>query len=462
VEASHRSIARAALISLAATVAGFPARGRPDYPGSPDGAGRAPETVPEEGLPTGAPLVTEPRPEGFEPPACSLRRPVCVHRASVVPESVAAVALTALESAYERLVLALRLPSPERDRGRGGTDGLDLYLFPPEPAARGEVELALDPVDPWGFDRASGSCRAVAASAVDLARTAALCVGEAVAARLDPAATPSLRRAYALHLWLATGAPTGTDLAVIEDAQVTPERAVASRDQGPGTAGAALLLEHLDATRGGGGPGALATGLLAAAASDTRAEALTWNDEPDLLDVIRHTLGARPAETAQLFGGFAVARGFLGSRDDCTHFPRLTTVGDAGRIRFDWSLPLSTLPRRVATTRPIEPTGSVYVWIDLDEVLTRGRLGFEAEWEPPATFQWSLVRVSADGRELSRVSAPYQEQTTSAVQHLDDLASAAAVVIVGTNLGGRGPGRPHDPDLAPLVPSGCTVYVTPL
>ncbi len=459
--ASHRSIARAVLLILAAAVGGSPARGRPDHRGSAGRPGSAQETGFEEELPTGAPLVTERRPEGFAPPACSFRRPVCLHRASAVPEGVAAVALTALESAYERLVLALRLPAPERDRGRGGTDGLDLYLFPPEPTTRGEVELALDPLDPWGFDRASGGCRAVATTAADLARTATLCVGEAIAARLDPAATPSLRRAYALHLWLATGAPTGADLAAIEDAQVEPERAVASRDRGPGTAGAALLLEHLDATRAGSGPGALATGLLAAAASDTKPEALTWHDEPDVFDVLRHSLGASPAEMARLLGGFAVARGFLGSRDDRTHFPRLASLGDAGRIRFDRSLLLSTLPRRIATTRPIEPTGSVYVWIELDEVLAHHRLGFEAEWEPPATFQWSLVRVGADGRELSRVSAPYQERATKAVQRLDDLAGAAAVVIVGTNLGG-GPGRPHDPDLSPLVPSGCTVYVTPL
>ncbi len=462
-DAPHRSIARATLFVLAAAAVGAPARG-----GSADGVSPGhPKPEPWVGRDgaswSGAPLVTEPRPTGFERPACSLRRPVCVHRAAAVPESAAATALEALEAAYERLVLALRLPAPAVDGGRGGTDGLDLYLQALASQGSGDpVELGLDPIDPWGFDRASAFCRSSVRSEADLERAASLCLGEAIVARLDPATTPSLRRAFALHLWLATGSPAGTDLAAIEDAQATPERAVAGRDRGPGTMGAALLLEHLEATHGSGGPGSLATGLFAAAASDTDAGALTWNDEPDALDVLRHTFGARPPEAARLFGNFAVARAFLGSRDDHTHLPRLTSVGDAGRIRFDWLLPLSTLPRRVGASRPIEPTGSVYVWVDLDEVLASKRLGFEAEWEPPVTFQWTMVRLDADGRELSRVAAPFQERSTRVGQLVEDLAGAAAVLIVGTNLGGIGPGELHDPDLAPVEPSGYAIHVTPL
>ncbi|MBN2195729.1 MAG: hypothetical protein JW751_23110 [Polyangiaceae bacterium] len=371
--------------------------------------------------------------------------------------------LLALEDAYERLVVTMGLPAPEWDGGLGGTVGLDFYLTPASASGpRAELEVAFDPPDPWGFDRASTFCTAPVAPGSERLRSVALCVAEAIAARLDPALTPSLRRAYASHLWHAIGAPTKRDLEELEDAQVSPERAVVGHARSAGTAGATLLFEHLELTRGRGGGGALATALLAAAASDTPPRAIEWDDEPDLLDVLRHTLGERPAEMGRLFGQFAVARAFLGSRDDGTHFPRLLSIGDGGKVRFDWALPLSTLPRRVAATHPVEPTGSVYVWIALDEVLLTDRLGFQAEWEPPVAFQWTLVRVGPDGRELSRVLAPYQERATAVTQQLEGLASAAAVLIVGTNLGGVDLEHPHDPDLWPVEPSGCTVYVTPL
>src|SRR6187402_2198032 len=85
-------------------------------------------------LPTGSELAARhERPHSGEA-GCSLRLPVCVHRGPLVNEVQAGRALTALETAYERLVLALGLPAPLGDDGQGGSDALDWYLDDDEPS----------------------------------------------------------------------------------------------------------------------------------------------------------------------------------------------------------------------------------------------------------------------------------------------------------------------------------------
>ncbi len=153
---------------------------------------------------------------------------------------------------------------------------------------------------------------------------------------------------------------------------------------------------------------------------------------------------------------------FVGTRGDGTLVPSLGWSGDFGRVRFDWSLPLSSLPRRVASQHPIFPTGSIYVWLDLDQPVQGETLAFQAEWEAPVSFQWTLVRVDAAGHELSRIDAPYQQRGTKVEQQLVNLEGAAGVMVVGVNLGGVDLAHPFDPDIAPAEPHECTVYLTKL
>ena len=49
-----------------------------------------------------------------------------------------------------------------------------------------------------------------------------------------------------------------------------------------------------------------------------------------------------------------------------------------------------------------------YTWLE------RARLRFEARWEEHARFLWSLVRVDAEGHEISRVGVPAQDRGTDA------------------------------------------------
>lgn len=426
------------------------------------GGGQAPKKAPvqtDPWLPTGA-MVQRPveRPRAAEAPACSFRAPVCVHRGAGVTPAAALDALDALESAYFELVSVLRFPVPIGDLGAGGTDALDLYVS----AGRARLQVGVEPQIGGHFDRAAAHCSVGDVGHDSMRREASLCVGEAIALTLDPAETPHLRRAYAAHLWALRGTPTSADLEAVDEVQAHPERAIASREVDVSSDGAAILFEYLDARRGLGAPGTIATHLVSIAVAKTEPRSLLWNNSPDIFDALRSALEGSPRDMAMLFADLAVTRGFVGARDDGEHLPAMGWAGSFGRVRFDWSLRLSSLPRRVASLRPIEPTGAMYVWLDLDQSLGEKELGFQAEWESPVSFQWALVSVDGEGREIGRIYTPFVERGTVVEQSLSDLKDARSLLIVGINLGGVSLTHPFDPDYAPFEPHGCTVYLSKL
>ncbi len=424
------------------------------------GGGAIPKKAPlarDPWLPTGAPTANgRARPADAEPPGCSPRAPVCVHRAPDASEAAARRALSALERAYRRLVDVLGYPRPSGDAGAGGSDALDLYLT----RGRARVQAHADATATGHFDRASAHC--VVGDAELLEREAALCLGEAIALGLDPGETPHLRRAFATHLWWAIEPPTSADFEAVDDFQSTPERAVATREIETNAEGAALFFEYLDARRGRASPGTLAVDLFTVGVGKTPPNAWLWDNAPDVFDALRRSLDDKPRDLAMLFAGLAVDRAFLGSRDDGEHWPALEWTGTFGRPRFDWSIKLSSLPRRVASLRPIEPNGAMYVWLELDQELGDKELAFQAEWESPVSFQWTLVNVDAEGKELGRIYAPFVERGTEVQQSLSDLKGVRGVLVVGTNLGGISPSYPFDPDYSPFEPHGATVYLTKL
>lgn len=419
---------------------------------------RLPPVAHDPWLPTGAQVAaTLARPaDGAEPPACSFRYPVCVHRGPGVTGDTALAALAAMEQAYERLVVAMDLPAPLPDMGLGGSDALDLYLRAGgDKGFRSEHDLPL----PGRFDTASAFCVLDSAARTPLDRAATQCVGEAIAWRLDAGLTPFERRAYATDLWWIVGHPTSLDLQAIDDLQIDPQGGIAGRDLSPLAEGSALFYEFLDTTEGVSGPGRLPTALIAMAAQKTDPRAWEWDNEPDVFDILRHTLGDSPRRMADLLGRLAVDRAFLGARDDGTHLPSMMWAGNFGRVRFAWSFPYSSLPRRVAPEYPLMPTGSAYIWLSLDKVSAKSSLGFRADWEAPVAFKWTLVRVGHDGTELSRMEVKYEESATHAEKEMVNLDGAAGILIVGTNMGGADLSHPFDPDVAPYEPHSFTVYL---
>jgi hypothetical protein len=171
-------------------------------------APRAPVAL-DPWLPTGSPVFTAVvRPaQGQEPAACSLSYPLCVHRVGV-PGQTAHAVLQALEKAYEQLVLAMGLPSFLPDFGRGGTDGLDVYV---RAGNRLELSVSYDCPELDFADRAAAFCVLDLPANAGLDRVATQCVGEAIALRLDASESPHTRRGFATHLWFAAGQPSAAD-----------------------------------------------------------------------------------------------------------------------------------------------------------------------------------------------------------------------------------------------------------
>ncbi|HEX9297643.1 MAG TPA: hypothetical protein VF881_17495, partial [Polyangiaceae bacterium] len=221
---------------------------------------------------------------------------------------------------------------------------------------------------------------------------------------------------------------------------------------------------YLDVALGVGWPARVPFALAEIAAQRTPTGTFRWRNEPDVFDALRGTLKARkpPLSIDDLWLEFATARLFMGARDDGLHFPESAFLGSFGRIRFEWSLPYVSLPRRVSPDRPIDPSGATYVWIDLSGAPRGTRLAFRAEWEPPVLFRWALVRIRSDGSEASRVLIVAQQKATSAERNLEDLDGLAGVAVVGVNIGDLRLDEPFDPDEAPYEPHAYVLTVAAL
>lgn len=408
-------------------------------------------------LPSGARVESAARPTALPRVVCGLREPHCVHFDARVSAALAHSYVRALEQASLDLVVGLGLPAPARDVGRGPTPGVDLYL---DGGASLDVRVALDST---GIDgaRRSAFCRA-RPSRAEARRQALGCVSEALLIGVNAGETPFLRRALSEYLALLVAAPTGRDLDAFDTVQANPQLSVAGRDATPESKGGALLFAAIDRRLGAAQPGLLPVALAQLARVDAPPGPLRWQNEPDLVDVLRRAFDRSSRGFEDFMLGFAVERAFLGSRDAGHHHPELAWLGDAGRVRFDWVLAASSLPRRVAPRRPLEAFGCAYSWLDLDRITLGRSLAFRAEWESPATMRWALVAVDGRGEVLRRLDLPYVQNATSAERTLDDLDGAVGVLIAGVNLGGIDLAHPFDPDHEPSEPHGFTLYVTEL
>jgi hypothetical protein len=395
---------------------------------------------------------------------CSFRHPVCVHARRGVAPDVVLGTLTALERASSSLVDTVGLPRPLADGRAGGSPAFDLYLVP-----RGAPELDGAPVATARDDPEPGPLDRASAFALLREDTPAGCVRLNLVARalasasawgIDAGEAPAFRESSAAYL-AELVAPCGTVTSeLVDEFQSHPERALVT----PGSSGPAAGMAfawYLDATLGSGAPGIVPAALGAVSGQRTPPGSFRWHNEPDLYDALRATLKARtpPSSIGDLWTEFAVARLFMGSRDDGVHFPETAFTGNAGRIRFDWSVPYASLPRRLSPERPIDPSGATYVWIDLRGAPKQARLMFRIEWEAPVPFRWALVRVASDGTEASRVLVTPQQKATFTEKNLDALDGLAGVAVVGVNVGDLALDDPFDPDHAPYEPHSYVLTV---
>ena len=418
-----------------------------------------PPVVFDPNLPTGARFSREHERPHSATAACSSRAPVCVQLEEGADGARAMGALAALETAYGRVVDALGLPAPLSDEGHGGSDALDWYLgAAPSPTAPNELVVEHDAGGLGALDRSAAYCRGGgSADALLQEREATLCVAEAIAKRFDPGETPALQRAFATEMWWLTGRISALDVELVDDAQAHPELAIAGRSAHASGAGP-LFFDVLETARSAQAIGSLSASVLSSAASSTQSGAWAWNNEPDLFDVLRHSLDEETSKMAALLGEYAIGRALLGDRDDGAHAPFGEWTGSFGRARYDWVIPFSSLPRRVRASRPIDPTGLELIWVKMDEVPLGVSLGFESEWEAPVAFKWFLLSLDEQGREMARVDVPFQERGRTTQARVVKLLGVHAVLAVGVNMGGVDLAHPFDPDQDPFEAQSCTAY----
>ncbi len=419
--------------------------------------------------------------------ACSLTLPLCVAlepadkleggptaRArprstgeSEVPaqrELAMASALSALETTYRRLVYAAGLPAPlrqwEPDLGSPAVTW-ELLL---EPRA---LTLALSPVPNRAFESAAVVCRSGVADGnladgglVALERDAALCVGEAIAVRLDAAESPRSRRAYAEALWWELGQPNLLDLAEVTRANAFPQKAVVGRDEVSEAASTALFFEYVEHSLGTATPFGLVTGLFTLSGRAQRSLAARALNEPDWLDVLRESLGDDRVDFAHRLNAFAAARAQLGATEG--PLGNLAWTGNFARIVPDWDLRVSSLPRRVASKHPIAPLGLVAMRVDIDVPTKDLSLAIQVEWEGPVPFTWTVVKLDAQDQEIGRLDVAFEPRVTNAEKRIVALDGVRSLLVLGVNLGGIDATHLLDPDHAPFEPHGCTLYVVRL
>ncbi len=401
----------------------------------------------------GAFILHAPRPIA-ERRWCTADEALCVHSTGD-QQALAKRALDHLVIARRRLVSVLQLPSPSSDFGAGGSAGLDLYL--PEESSSNAIRVELDAAR-WASDQSAAFCVSDATH-VSL-QAAARCIGGAIAATLDSAESPAVRTAFGAYLADRFFEPDDYSLAAVDDFQANPQaNPFAPHASLPEAGGLyfAFLEDQLASSRDASLPSAL----LALSRSLTRGTHPEWNNEPDVLDVLRASI-PHDQNLSQLAMDWALTRVFLGSRSDGAHHGDHSFVGDFGRLAMDWSVAYSSLPRHLASSRAIEPFGMSAVWLELDQVPPGAQLGVRLTWEEPVSFCWTAVAVDAQGREIARWDFPRLQRGTQLEKTLMNFEHAAGLLFVGVNLGGVDLDHPFDPDAYPWEPHAYTLYLADL
>lgn len=417
--------------------------------------------------------LVRPKSAPREARVCGLVEPVCVHvaerpaankgaRDKRAPQGTAemSLALGYLASA-ERAMSRLRrmgLPTPRPDGSAGGSPDLDLYLVGPPPGPAGtSYRVGVDPADSFARDRAS----AFALVADDLrpgcAREAAIARSVALAqlAALDAGESGGTLASSANYLaWEATGCVPWD---AVDDAQTHPEWPMIATGALDDPAASPLLPFYLDAAFNAGVPGSLYAGLFRAGAQQTPATALRYTNL-DLYLTLAKVAKSTEKKLADVLSDAAIARAFHGDREDGLHIPSSGELGAFGRVRFDGSLRYDELPKRFSFT-PVYPTGATYTWVDLAGAPKDASIIVSMAWEEPITLKWSVLRIGADGQELSRVDITREPGVYEVQRTIFQLENAIALLIVGVSVGETNPAEPFKLDDAPYTPHGGTVYV---
>jgi hypothetical protein len=308
-----------------------------------------------------------------------------------------------------------------------------------------DIEVDSEPTPTIAFDSGATRCRGGAATR----RSAYLCAAAGLVFERAPSTAQSTALALGEAIFIDSSAGGPELVPWIQKAPQAPEEPVLERlkdrDGGPRAMFFLFLAQYMGLSPGEAGLLALGLG-----SSRTPARSLRHFGEPDLMDVLRHSFGNSREGIARFWSSFSEQRYVRGDSFGGFHFePARAAV----EVRA------SSLPRHVALTPQVAPTGSVALRVDLDE--DPGLLAFRIFCEPPVSTVWSILRIGADGQLASRVPITYQEVASEYSQRVGT-DGAEALLVVGTNLGGVDLDHPYDPDHAPHERHSCTIAVDAL
>ncbi|HEX4448826.1 MAG TPA: hypothetical protein VH044_18920 [Polyangiaceae bacterium] len=482
----------AAALAVALAVLTWAVPGRPDdaeAPAATDAGARAPAVTgaPVPGTSVlGAPVTGTPVPgartqgppidlsiEGTEGlvgdgacPACthpcSFRHPLCVDAPRGTPGGVALAALDAADRAWDAITGALAAPSPD-----GGPDGRWHVQLADHVEGGSEVRpVTRDPVA--RFDRASSFARVDRAltPGCSLDRALARAVARASLWRAAPATDEGSAIAEAETLArLATPCAGGEGDS--EAFQSAPERTIVAPGSLDRERGASVFFGWADATFASE-PGRLIVGLWALAPTRTPPTASRWAAAPTGFDVLRASLkdALWPGSTFDdALVRFAVARASISPPSGGAPSGGPPSGGAPSGsapsggpplmvppVRLAWSIPWPSRARRLVAPRPVAPTGASYVLVDRAGAPPGAKLRLEAAWEDFGRMRWVAVKLDAAGQALAELPVTSLDRATRTSMTIESLDAAAAVLIVGVDVGSTE--HPFDPDQGEWEPHG--------
>lgn len=381
---------------------------------------------------------------------CDANQPVCIHAdAKIARDDFARVRASAAR-AWGAIVDTLQMPPPLFDGDSGGDPRLDLYLA--------RVADASDPLlvgrdAPSLIEDHDGAPaflvvdpRLVARGGCELDATIARGVARACAMGLDVAETEVVVDGFSRYLSSLVAPCSSLRQVPFEAMQREPWHSLTD---------SAFAIEDfarfVDVERGEG-YGALVPALLSMAIQkkgivvpapeDFEYGPVHFRNEPTVFDVMAATLSDEGASLDDLFLDAAVAR--------VLEHPQTPPT-------FEWRVPVSTLPRRLAVSRGIEPTGLTFVRIDLDRAPKGDAVEIKWNWEQGSRFRWSAIKLDAKGRDVGRPGIPSLERAREQMVEVRHLDGVASVLVVGVNLGD--PMRPWRPDDPPSPPHGYEIAI---
>jgi hypothetical protein len=283
-------------------------------------------------------------------------------------------------------------------------------------------------------DRAAAAAAASPDCALDLALARAIARGSLWSAAPGTDEGTARAEAEALARLATPCAAAGAD---DEAFQAEPERTIVDPRWPAFDRGASAFFTWLDRTFGAR-PGALLVGLWAAAPTKSPPGAPDWPRAPTAFDVLRVSLRnalGTGSTLEDVIARFAVARWGM------TPAPRLA-----------WHLPWPTAARRVASPRPVAPTGASYVVIDHAGAPPGAKLRLETEWEDYGRMRWVVAKLDAAGHSLAELPVTSLERGTRASMTVEGLEGVDRVLVVGVNVGNAQ--HPFDPAQGEWEPHG--------